>query len=158
MRLTTKGRFAVTAMLDLALHGQTQPVSLIAVSERQNISLSYLEQLFCKLRRAGLVSSIRGPRGGYVLAKAADQINIAQIITAAEDKLDATRCKGSANCRSGRPCLTHDLWENLNRTIDGYLSRITLSDVLAPHDGHIRLTPLPAEPRRTADTQPHHIK
>lgn len=130
MRLTTKGRFAVTAMLDLAMHGQDCAVSLNAISERQHISLSYLEQLFGKLRRAGLVDSIRGPGGGYILSQPASHINIAQIIAAAEDTLDATQCGGAANCQDGSPCLTHDLWENLNKTIDHYLSAISLQSVL----------------------------
>lgn len=130
MRLTTKGRFAVTAMIDLAMNAQKHAVKLNAISERQQISLSYLEQLFSKLRRAGLVESIRGPGGGYVLGKSADQINIAQIIAAAEDKLDATLCSGKANCHSGAPCLTHNLWENLNHTINEYLSNITLANLL----------------------------
>ncbi|MDO5356520.1 MAG: Fe-S cluster assembly transcriptional regulator IscR [Conchiformibius sp.] len=132
MRLTTKGRFAVTAMIDLAMHAQERAVKLNAISQRQQISLSYLEQLFAKLRRAGLVESVRGPGGGYVLAKSAEQINIAQIIAAAEDSLDATLCSGRANCQSGAPCLTHHLWENLNRTIDDYLSGITLASLLQP--------------------------
>ena len=102
MRLTTKGRFAVTAMIDLAMNAQAHAVKLNAISERQKISLSYLEQLFSKLRRAGLVESIRGPGGGYILGKAADQINIAQIIAAAEDRLDATQCSGKENCHGGR--------------------------------------------------------
>ena len=130
MRLTTKGRFAVTAMLDLAMNAQNGAVKLNDISERQNISLSYLEQLFGKLRRAKLVDSIRGPGGGYVLAKNADQINIAQIITAAEDKLDATQCSSKANCHHGAPCLTHDLWENLNKTINDYLSSVTLQSII----------------------------
>ncbi|MCP2041062.1 Rrf2 family iron-sulfur cluster assembly transcriptional regulator [Neisseria sp. HSC-16F19] len=133
MRLTTKGRFAVTAMLDLAMHADSGPVSLNAISERQQISLSYLEQLFGKLRRAGLVESIRGPGGGYVLSRAAADINIAEVIAAADDTLDATQCGGAANCQDGNPCLTHDLWENLNRTIDDYLSRISLHCVLDEH-------------------------
>ena len=136
MRLTTKGRFAVTAMLDLAMNAQNGAVKLNDISERQNISLSYLEQLFGKLRRANLVDSIRGPGGGYVLAKNADQINIAQIITAAEDKLDATQCSSKADCHNGAPCLTHDLWENLNRTINQYLSSVTLQTVLNQKDHH----------------------
>ncbi len=130
MRLTTKGRFAVTAMIDLAMNAQDHAVKLNAISERQHISLSYLEQLFSKLRRAGLVESIRGPGGGYILGKAADQINIAQIIAAAEDCLDATLCSGKANCQSGSPCLTHNLWANLNHTINSYLSSITLASLL----------------------------
>ena len=131
MRLTTKGRFAVTAMIDLALNAQNNAVKLNSISERQHISLSYLEQLFSKLRRAGLVESIRGPGGGYILGRDAGEINIAQIIAAAEDELDATQCKGKANCQSGAPCLTHNLWENLNHTINAYLSSVTLAGLLA---------------------------
>lgn len=130
MRLTTKGRFAVIAMLDLAMHAQSGAVNLTAISERQRISLSYLEQLFGKLRRAGLVESIRGPGGGYVLSYAADHINIADIIAAAEDTMDATLCGGHADCQDGTPCLTHDLWVNLNKTIDDYLRGITLQCIL----------------------------
>ena len=136
MRLTTKGRFAVTAMLDLAMHAQNGAVKLNDISERQNISLSYLEQLFGKLRRARLVDSIRGPGGGYVLAADAGQISIAQIITAAEDKLDATQCSSKANCHNGAPCLTHDLWDNLNRTINQSLRSVTLQSVLSQKDHH----------------------
>lgn len=134
MRLTTKGRFAVTAMLDLAIHSPHGAVKLNAISERQQISLSYLEQLFSKLRRASLVESIRGPGGGYILAGSADQINIAQIIAAAEDSLDATQCSSKANCHNGNPCLTHQLWEDLNHTINNYLSGITLQSVLSQRE------------------------
>lgn len=130
MRLTTKGRFAVTAMIDLAMNAQTGAVKLSAISERQSISLSYLEQLFSKLRRAGLVESLRGPGGGYILAAPAEQINIAQIISAAEDRLDATQCGSKANCNHGAPCMTHDLWENLNKTINDYLSGVTLQNII----------------------------
>ena len=130
MRLTTKGRFAVTAMIDLALNAQNNAVKLNSISERQQISLSYLEQLFSKLRRAGLVESIRGPGGGYILGRDAGESNIAQIIAADEDELDATLCKGKANCQSGAPCLTHNLWENLNHTINAYLSSVTLAGLL----------------------------
>ncbi|WP_066569734.1 Fe-S cluster assembly transcriptional regulator IscR [Snodgrassella sp. CFCC 13594] len=140
MRLTTKGRFAVTAMLDLAMHARDGAVSLTAISERQHISLSYLEQLFGKLRRAGLVDSIRGPGGGYVLRQQAELINIADIVAAAEDTLDATQCGGSANCQDGNPCLTHHLWANLNKTIDNYLRGISLQCVINQqqerHGGH----------------------
>ena len=131
MRLTTKGRFAVTAMLDLAMNAQNGAVKLNDISERQNISLSYLEQLFGKLRRAKLVDSIRGPGGGYVLAAAADEISIAQIITAAEDRLDATQCNGKTDCHGGAPCITHNLWESLNHTIYNYLSSVTLAHLIA---------------------------
>lgn len=134
MRLTTKGRFAVTAMLDLAMHAQDGAVSLTAISERQHISLCYLEQLFGKLRRAGLVDSVRGPGGGYVLSQAAQQINIADIVAAAEDTLDATQCGGTGNCQEGGPCLTHDLWANLNKTIDQYLRGISLSSLIRPNN------------------------
>lgn len=130
MKLTTKGRFAVTAMLDLAMNSQEGAVKLNDISSRQNISLSYLEQLFAKLRRAKLVESVRGPGGGYVLAQSPQSINIAQIIEAAEDTLDATQCKSRANCHNGIPCLTHDLWENLNLTINQYLSGVTLHSIL----------------------------
>lgn len=130
MRLTTKGRFAVTAMIDLALNAQNGAVKLSAISERQHISLSYLEQLFSKLRRAELVESLRGPGGGYILAAPAAEINIAQIIAAAEDKLDATQCGSKADCHNGSPCLTHELWENLNKTIHNYLSSVTLQNII----------------------------
>ncbi|KLT72524.1 transcriptional regulator [Neisseria arctica] len=130
MKLTTKGRFAVTAMIDLAMHAQNGAVKLNAISERQHISLCYLEQLFSKLRRAHLVESVRGPGGGYILAAEASEINVAQIIAAAEDTLDATQCKSRANCHEGAPCLTHDLWENLNKTINDYLSSVTLQSIL----------------------------
>lgn len=123
-------------MIDLAMHAQNGAVKLNAISERQNISLSYLEQLFSKLRRAELVESIRGPGGGYILAADAADINIAQIIAAAEDTLDATQCKSKANCHHGAPCLTHDLWENLNKTIHNYLSSVTLQSMMKQqHDG-----------------------
>ena len=118
-------------MIDLALNAQNNAVKLNSISERQHISLSYLEQLFSKLRRAGLVESIRGPGGGYILGRDAGEINIAEIIAAAEDELDATLCKGKANCQSGAPCLTHNLWENLNHTINTYLSSVTLAGLLA---------------------------
>ncbi len=130
MRLTTKGRFAVSAMLDLALHGNNSTVCLTAISERQHISLAYLEQLFGKLRRAGLINSVRGPGGGYKLAHPSNEINVAQIIAAAEDSLDATQCNGKGNCLGDTPCLTHDLWENLNKTIESYLTSITLAHLI----------------------------
>ncbi|MCS4534474.1 Fe-S cluster assembly transcriptional regulator IscR [Neisseria montereyensis] len=130
MRLTTKGRFAVTAMIDLAMNAQSGAVKLSAISERQNISLSYLEQLFSKLRRAELVESLRGPGGGYILAAPATQINIAQIIAAAEDCLDATQCGSKGNCNNGHACVTHELWESLNKIINDYLSNVTLQNVV----------------------------
>ena len=126
MRLTTKGRFAVTAMLDLALRHGNGPVTLAGISERQSISLSYLEQLFGKLRRAELVESVRGPGGGYTLAKSAEEISVADIITAVDEPVDATQCGGRENCHDNHRCMTHDLWTNLNATIFDYLSKVTL--------------------------------
>jgi Rrf2 family iron-sulfur cluster assembly transcriptional regulator len=128
MRLTTKGRFAVTAMIDLALRSSNGPVALAAISQRQQISLSYLEQLFGKLRRQELVESTRGPGGGYSLGRAADQISIADIIVAVDEPIDATGCAGKENCRgedAGR-CMTHELWASLNAKMIEYLSSITL--------------------------------
>jgi Rrf2 family iron-sulfur cluster assembly transcriptional regulator len=129
MKLGTKGRFAVTAMLDLALHGQGGPVTLAAISERQKISLSYLEQLFGKLRRRELVESVRGPGGGYQLAREATKLTVADIICAVEEPLDSTQCGGRENCLENQRCMTHDLWEELNTTVHGFLSRITLAQL-----------------------------
>src|SRR5215468_3672792 len=130
MRLTTKGGFAVTAMIDVAMHGGKGPVTLAGVSERQKISLSYLEQLFGKLRRHGLVESVRGPGGGYNLARSMEQISIAEIITAVDEPLDATRCGGLANCQDEERCMTHDLWTSLNEKIYEYLSSVTLKNMV----------------------------
>ncbi len=130
MRLTTKGRYAVTAMLDVALNSKLAPVSLADISSRQGISLSYLEQLFSKLRKAGLVASVRGPGGGYLLGRDAEAINIAEVILSVNETLDATRCQGKANCQDGHSCLTHDLWQNLSDQIHSFLSGITLNTVL----------------------------
>lgn len=127
MRLTTKGRYAVTAMLDLALNAQQAPVSLADISERQHISLSYLEQLFAKLRRRELVSSVRGPGGGYQLARDASKIQIVQVIDAVDESVDATRCKGKGNCQGGQTCLTHHLWCELSAQIHDFLSGISLA-------------------------------
>ena len=127
MRLTTKGRFAVTAMIDVAMHGTKGPVTLAGVSERQKISLSYLEQLFGKLRRHGLVASVRGPGGGYRLALMPDQVTIADIISAVDERVDATRCCGQENCQNGQRCLTHQLWTDLSRQIFSFLEGITLA-------------------------------
>lgn len=135
MRLTTKGRFAVTAMMDLAMRNGNGPVTLADISERQQISLSYLEQLFGKLRRYGLVSSVRGPGGGYRLAKTLPQITVADIILAVDEPIDATRCHGMQNCKDDQKCLTHDLWENLNKVIFDYLHSVSLAD-LANSDGN----------------------
>ncbi len=130
MRLTTKGRFAVTAMLDLALHGSGGPVTLAEISERQKISLSYLEQLFGKLRRGELVESVRGPGGGYHLAREASKLSIADIVRAVEEPLDSTQCGGRENCRENQRCMTHDLWEELNTTVQGFLAGVTLSHLV----------------------------
>ena len=127
MRLTTKGRFAVTAMLDLALHGSEGPVTLAGISERQKISLSYLEQLFGKLRRRALVESVRGPGGGYHLARDPAEISVADIIRAVEEPLDSTQCGGRENCHGDRKCMTHELWEELNHTVFGFLDGVKLS-------------------------------
>jgi Rrf2 family transcriptional regulator, iron-sulfur cluster assembly transcription factor len=131
MRLTTKGRFAVTAMLDLALNADKGPVSLALISERQKISLSYLEQLFGKLRRHALVSSVRGPGGGYRLGKPVEQLSVGDIIVAVEEPIDSRQCEGRENCAGERRCLTHDLWENLNETVIGYLDGVKLSELVA---------------------------
>src|SRR5437762_5530582 len=130
MKLTTKGRFAVTAMLDLALHGHSGPVTLAGISGRQKISLSYLEQLFGKLRRRELVESVRGPGGGYRLAREPAHISVADIVRAVEEPLDSTQCGGRENCRENHRCMTHDLWEELNVTVYGFLSRVTLSQLV----------------------------
>jgi Rrf2 family transcriptional regulator, iron-sulfur cluster assembly transcription factor len=134
MKLSTKGRYAVMAMVDLATTGRGNPTALADIAERQEISLSYLEQLFAKLRRGGLVRSVRGPGGGYLLAHAADQTRISDIILAVDEPIRATRCApGSpAGCRVNKSrCLTHDLWEELGNQIHLYLSSVTLSDVVA---------------------------
>lgn len=130
MRLTTKGRYAVTAMLDLALHADAGPVSLADISRRQDISLSYLEQLFARLRRGGLVQSVRGPGGGYRLGDGRDAIVIAQIIDAVSESVDATRCQGQGNCQQGEICLTHHLWEDLSQQIHDFLGSISLADLM----------------------------
>ena len=130
MRLTTKGRFAVTAMLDLALHGSDGPVTLAGISERQKISLSYLEQLFGKLRRRALVESVRGPGGGYHLARDPSLVSVADIVRAVEEPIDSTQCGGRENCRGNERCMTHDLWEELNSTVYGFLAGVKLSHLV----------------------------
>lgn len=130
MRLTTKGRFAVTAMLDLALNEATKPVTLAGISERQHISLSYLEQLFSRLRKQELVSSVRGPGGGYRLAKPATEISVSCIISAVDELIDATQCGGNENCQDEGRCMTHDLWTSLNVKILDYLSGVSLADLV----------------------------
>lgn len=131
MRLTTKGRYAVTAMLDLALHTEAGPVSLSDISTRQHISLSYLEQLFSKLRQSGLVMSIRGPGGGYRLDKEPTQVSVADIIDSVNESVDSTNCGGDGNCQSGDTCLTHNLWADLTDHIHSFLSDITLAKLLS---------------------------
>lgn len=130
MKLTTKGRYAVTAMLDLALHAQQAPVPLADISQRQGISLSYLEQLFAKLRKKGLVDSARGPGGGYRLSRAAGDIAVAEVITAINEHVDARRCGGLANCQNDQTCLTHELWEDLSSQIYHFLTNISLGDLV----------------------------
>ena len=134
MRLTTKGRYAVTAMLDLALHKNQGPVSLSDISSRQAISLSYLEQLFSKLRRSELVSSVRGPGGGYELKRGSDEIFIAQIIDAVDESVDTTKCQGAGDCQGGETCLTHYLWEDLSEQIHTFLESISLADLVAKNE------------------------
>lgn len=130
MRLTTKGRYAVTAMLDLALHHGRGPIALADIAERQGISLSYLEQLFSRLRVRSLVSSVRGPGGGYNLMREASEIPIAEVISAVDENVDTTRCGGAHNCRNEGPCLTHDLWQDLSARIYEYLNHISLQDLV----------------------------
>jgi Rrf2 family iron-sulfur cluster assembly transcriptional regulator len=130
MRLTTKGRFAVTAMIDLALQHGSGPVTLSEISSRQKISLSYLEQLFGKLRRASLVESVRGPGGGYCLAKDLASVTVSEIILAVDEPIDATQCGGKENCRDEQKCLTHDLWATLNQRIFDFLGSVTLQQMV----------------------------
>ena len=132
MRLTTKGRFAVTAMIDLALHSADGPVTLAGISERQKISLSYLEQLFGKLRRNKLVGSVRGPGGGYCLTKPMSEVSVVDIILAVDEPIDATQCGGKENCQGDdQRCMTHDLWANLNARIRDYLALVTLEQLVS---------------------------
>lgn len=131
MRLTTKGRFAVTAMIDLGMRHQRGPITLAGISERQRISLSYLEQLFGRLRRQGIVDSVRGPGGGYTLASPLDEISVAAIIRAVDEPIDATQCGGLGNCHDDRECMTHDLWTSLNTRIYDYLESVTLGELVA---------------------------
>ena len=134
MKLTTKGRYAVTAMLDLALRYDKGAVTLADIAKRQGISLSYLEQLFAKLRRSGLVDSVRGPGGGYNLAMEPNKISVAEIIVAINENIDATRCGGEKNCHGDETCLTHQLWEDLSNRIHEFLNGITLGDLVnKPH-------------------------
>ena len=134
MKLTTKGRYAVTAMLDLALHGDQGPVSLADISARQEISLSYLEQLFSRLRRQKLVVSIRGPGGGYKLSRPAAELYIAEVVDAVSESLDTTRCGKKGDCQNGEKCLTHHLWSDLSDQIHQFLSEISLGDLMRKHE------------------------
>jgi Rrf2 family iron-sulfur cluster assembly transcriptional regulator len=130
VRLTTKGRYAVTAMLDLAIHAKEGPVSLSDISGRQGISLSYLEQLFAKLRRNELVSSVRGPGGGYRLSRTGADINVAQVVDAVSESIDITRCEGKGDCQKGESCLTHHLWCDLSDQIHSFLENINLQSLV----------------------------
>ena len=134
MRLTTKGRYAVTAMLALALHSDQGPVSLSDISSRQGISLSYLEQLFSKLRKKSLVNSVRGPGGGYRLSRSNNDIFVAQIVDAVNESVDATGCKGRSDCQSGNTCLTHHLWCDLSDQIHDFLNQISLDQLVRRND------------------------
>ncbi len=134
MRLTTKGRYAVTAMLDLALHADQGPISLAGISKRQEISLSYLEQLFAKLRQRDLVSSVRGPGGGYKLSRSASRIFVAEIVDAVNESIDATSCGGKGTCQQGEVCLTHHLWQDLSQQIHEFLSGISLGSLVERRD------------------------
>ncbi len=134
MRLTTKGRYAVTAMLDLAIHHGQGPVALADIAQRQGISLSYLEQLFAKLRKCALVTSVRGPGGGYRLARTAAEIRVAEVITAVDENVDTTRCGGDQNCQNNGPCLTHALWRDLTDRIYAHLNSINLQQLVDQRD------------------------
>ena len=134
MRLTTKGRYAVTAMLDLALHEDQGPITLADISMRQGVSISYLEQLFAKLRRGKLGESVRGPGGGYRLAGGAAAISVAQIVEAVNDSMDATRCLGKGDCQDGEVCLTHHLWSDLSARLRQFLNDITLAELVSRED------------------------
>ncbi|MDG6894848.1 Fe-S cluster assembly transcriptional regulator IscR [Volucribacter amazonae] len=133
MKLTSKGRYAVTAILDIALYSNEKPVTLADISERQHISLSYLEQLFAKLRRHGLVKSVRGPGGGYCLGYASNKISIGMIIAAVNENINVTKCLGKGNCQGGHECLTHSLWDQLSLRIEQFLNEITLAELVDKH-------------------------
>ena len=134
MKLTTKGRYAVTAMLDLALHSVRNPITLSDISDRQSLSLSYLEQLFARLKRNNLVASTRGPGGGYQLAKAPEDINVAEVILAVDEPIDATGCQGTEDCQKGSICLAHNLWLGLSESIYDYLNKISLAEVISQQE------------------------
>ena len=134
MKLTTKGRYAIIAMVDLSLNGAVDPVRLKDIATRQNISLSYLEQLFSKLRLSGLVKSVRGPGGGYILSQTASEINLLDVITAVDEKIDQTQCGGAMNCINEKHCLTHFIWTDLNEIINQYMQGINLGDIALRED------------------------
>ena len=134
MKLTSKGRYAVTAMLDVAIHSATGPVPLADISERQGISLSYLEQLFAKLRKNGLVASVRGPGGGYRLGLNAGEISVGMVVNAVDESVEATRCHGQGNCQGGSRCLTHSLWDDLSKQISDFLNGISLEGLMLKRD------------------------
>ena len=136
MKLTSKGRYAVTAILDLAFHSTSGPVTLSDISKRQDISLSYLEQLFTRLRKQALVRSTRGPGGGYSLNRPANEIAVAEVVSAVDEIVDTTRCSGANNCHDGQQCLAHELWDDLSQQIYGFLDEISLQDLM--EEGSIR--------------------
>lgn len=159
MRLTTKGRFAVTAMIDLAMRGETGPVALASVSERQKISLSYLEQLFGKLRRYKLVDSVRGPGGGYCIARPLSMVTVADIIRAVDEQLDATQCGGRENCHDEHRCMTHDLWSTLNSKMYEYLSSVTLAELVERQQNKVSgSTAVVFDDQRRLGPQPRTLK
>ena len=138
MKLTTKSRYAVTAMLDIAYHDKGNPISLPEIADRQNISLSYLEQLFSRLKRSGLVESIKGPGGGYMLSKDADKIVISEVIQAVDEDLETTACNGKSNCHNNHQCISHNLWQDLGVEIKNFLSDITLQQVISKNNSDIK--------------------
>lgn len=154
MRLTTKGRFAVTAMIDLALRNNDGPVALAGISERQKISLSYLEQLFGKLRRHRLVESVRGPGGGYSMARPLTSISVADIIRAVDEPLDATQCHGHQNCHEEHRCMTHDLWATLNEKMYEYLANVSLEDLVSKQRKSLLGASIIADQRRVSAGRP----
>ena len=138
MKLTTKSRYAVTAMLDIASHNTGSPISLPEISHRQNISLSYLEQLFSRLKKSGLVDSIKGPGGGYMLSKDANEIVISEVIQAVDEDLETTACNGKSNCHNNHQCISHNLWQDLGTEINNFLSDITLKQVIAKNKSDVK--------------------
>ncbi len=138
MKLTTKSRYAVTAMLDIASHNTGSPISLTEISHRQNISLSYLEQLFSRLKKSGLVDSIKGPGGGYMLSKDANEIVISEVIQAVDEDLETTACNGKSNCHNNHQCISHNLWQDLGTEINNFLSDITLKQVIAKNNSDVK--------------------